>query len=161
MAEARMKLARKMAKEALTSTRNLSMELRDREVRWSLKAALENLLHEAIPPGICSELVIEGDESLIPSHTRNHLFLLLREAVRNAVAHSGCDRVTVELDITPQRAAGAVEDDGRGFMIEEVRSGGGFRSMEERASLVGGTFGISSEPNGGTKVKVSVPLESA
>jgi signal transduction histidine kinase len=159
VAEAKMEMARKTAKEALTSTRNLSMELRHQEVRRGLEAALADLLRNIVPPTVRSELIIEGDEALIPPHARNQLFLILREALRNAVAHSGCERVAVELDITSQRVAGCVEDDGRGFKAEEVRLGGGIRSMKERAELLGGTFGVSSEPNGGSKVKVSVPLD--
>ncbi len=158
-AEARIELAGQMAKEALASTRNLSMELRRPEIQRGLESALVDLLRDVVPPAMRSELAVEGDEELIPPGYRNQLFLILREAVRNAVAHSGCNRIVVKLDITPERAEGAVEDDGRGFDPEERRSGDGFKSMEERASLVGGAFDISSEPRRGTTVKVSVPLE--
>ncbi|HZC18766.1 MAG TPA: PAS domain S-box protein, partial [Rubrobacteraceae bacterium] len=161
VAEAKMELARKMAKEALTSTRNLSMELRHQEVRRGLEAALADLLRNIVPPTVRSELVVEGDETLIPPHVRNQLFLILREALRNAVAHSECDQIVIELDITPQRVAGSVEDDGRGFKTGDERPGGGLRSMEERAELLGSTFDMSSEPGAGTRVEVCVPLNGS
>lgn len=161
MAEAKMESARETAKEALALTRDLSVELRDREVQRGLEAAIKNLARDIVPPTVRCEFPIEGDETLVPLDARNQLFLILREAVRNAVTHSGCDRLTIELDITPQRVAGTVEDNGRGFDADEERSGSGLKSMEERAALLGGTFGVSSKPGAGTKIKVSVPLEDA
>jgi PAS domain S-box-containing protein len=160
-AEAKIELAREMAKEALASTRNLSMELRRPDVKQGLQAALENILHDIVPPTVHHELVAEGDESLLPPRVRNQLFLILREAVRNAITHSGCDRLTVELDTTPQRVVGIVEDDGQGFEPEKVRSNNGLRSMQERASLVGGTLDVSSDPGAGTRIKMSVPLKGS
>ncbi|MBV9453558.1 MAG: PAS domain S-box protein [Rubrobacter sp.] len=160
-AEAKMQLARKMAKEALTSTRNLSMELRHNEVRRGLEAALNDLLHDAVPPAVRSGLVVKGDETLVPSHARNQLFLILQEALRNAIVHSGCERVTVELDITLQGLVARVEDDGQGFKAEEAYPGVGLKSMQERAELMGGTFSVSSEPNKGSKLQVTVPLEGS
>jgi len=160
-AAAKMELARSTVKEALESTRDLSMELRQPEVRRGLEAALADLLHDVVPPTVDSNLSVDGDEALVPPETRNQLFLILREAIRNAVTHSGAARIAVELDIAPERIVGRVEDDGRGFDPEEVRSAGsnGLRAMEERAALVGGTLVLSSAPGGGTQVRVFVLSE--
>jgi hypothetical protein len=37
------------------------------------------------------------------------------EAVRNAVAHSGCGRIEVSVDVDDAELRGCVEDDGKGF----------------------------------------------
>jgi signal transduction histidine kinase len=124
-AEARMELARETVKEALHSTRNLSMELRQPEVRGSLEAALSHLWRDLVPPEIGADLSVRGDEAPVPPEARNQLFLILREAVRNAVAHSGCGKVVVSLDISPEKVVGQVEDNGRGFDAEGVRAGAG------------------------------------
>jgi glucose-6-phosphate-specific signal transduction histidine kinase len=52
---------------------------------------------------------------------------------------------------------GYVRDDGRGFAEEEASTGGGTRSMKERAELVGGTFELSS--SGGARCSGSIPLK--
>jgi signal transduction histidine kinase len=160
-AAAKMELARRTVREALESTRDLSMELRQTEVQRSLEAALANLLRDVVPPTVDSSLSVSGDEALMPPETRNQLFLILREAVRNAVAHSGAGRIAVELEVAPERVVGRVEDDGRGFDPKGVRSAGsnGVRAMEERAALVGGTLDLSSAPGRGTQVRVFVPSE--
>jgi PAS domain S-box-containing protein len=156
----KIELARHMVREALDSTRNLSMELMEPEVRRGLEAALADLLRDLVPPDVRVDLSASGDETLIPPETRNQLFLILREAIRNAVTHAGCSRITVELEVIPNKAVGSVEDDGRGFDVEGVGTAGvGLQSMKERTALLGGELRLTPEPGVGTKVMVSVPLD--
>ena len=165
-AATKMALAREMAKTALESTRNLSMELRRSEAEEGLGPALQDLLKVAVPPGVQAELRTEGDESRVPPHVRGQLFAILREGVRNAVAHSGATHVRVGLDIVPNEAVCSVEDDGRGLpegnggngKNGDGAAGVGLRSMRERVGLLGGDFRLSSSPGDGTRVEVTVPL---
>ena len=66
---------------------------------------------------------------------------------------TGRDDEAVELEI---------RDDGRGFDREAARDrpGLGLASMEERATLLGGTLSVTSEPGSGTTVTARIPLES-
>ncbi len=112
------------------------------------------------PLSVRYEICVEGDEAAVPPHVGNRVFLILREAIRNAVAHSGCKRVTVGLEVAPSGVMGSVEDDGLGFEAAGGANGGGvgLRAMKERAVLLGGALRVSSEPDAGTKVEVYVPL---
>ena len=96
----------------------------------------------------------------------------MREAVRNAVEHSGYGRVEVSIEVQDARLWGSVEDDGTGFDPREdpddTRSGRGdggpdkgvgLRSMRKRAELLGGRLNLDSEFGSGTVVEVWVPLE--
>ena len=158
-AEVKLALAQEMAKTALDSTRNLAMELRNSTTEGDLEDALSSLLRDSVPPKVEAELSVEGDESSIPAHMREQLFLILREAVRNAVSHSGCGRISLHLDVVPEEITGTVEDDGSGFDPEGSANGGaGLKSMKERTALVGGACSVLSEPNTGTRVQVSIPL---
>lgn len=154
----KMDLAKQEATASLKSTRDLSMMLRHSEVEEGIVRALEALGETTVPMGVRYGSTVTGDESLVPPHVGNQVFLVLREAVRNAVNHAGCGSVAVELKITNERVIGTVEDDGRGFETDGAGDGGGLRSMEERASLVGGTFRLRSGPGEGSKVEVMVPL---
>ena len=93
-----------------------------------------------------------------PGHVRDQVFLVLREAVRNAVFHSGCGSLSVGLDIAPESIVGSVEDDGRGFDPADGDRGVGLRSMRERAALLDGALRLDCKPGRGTRVEVSVPL---
>jgi PAS domain S-box-containing protein len=158
-AHGKLHTAKEMTKTALEQTRNLSMELRRPETENGLVAALQDLLEVAVPDDISAELSTSGAESRLSDHQRGQLYLILREAVRNAVRHSGCGSLTVGLDITWEEVSGYVEDDGCGFEDNhETRGGLGLRSIRERAALLDGTPEMYSSPEGGAGVRVRLPL---
>jgi|GEM_PF-1492603 len=155
----KMALARRATKEAMAATRDLSQALRHAEAEEGLGAALSGLLRETVPPGVAHELSVSGDEEAIPEEAREQLFLVLREAVRNAVSHSGAAKVVVSVGVGGGRVLGAVEDDGRGFDPAAAEGGGsgGLAYMAERASLLGGTCSVDSTLGVGTRVAVDFP----
>lgn len=84
--------------------------------------------------------------------------MILREGVRNAVAHSGSDRIMVEVGITPRELTAVIRDSGVGHDAAADVEGVGLDSISERAERLGGTFELSSEPGGGARVEVRLPL---
>ena len=164
-AAAKLALAKEMTKAALESTRNLAAELRRSEAGDGLVAALENLVEVAVPPDIRAELRTDGDESLLPPVVRSQMYSILREGLRNAVGHSGADHLLIEFVVTPEATTGSVEDNGLGLRKTaddgDGTTGGGLRSMRERAALLGGNLRLLPRPGGGTRVEVKVPLEGS
>jgi signal transduction histidine kinase len=123
--------------------------------------ALQDLLEVAVPDDISTELSTSGVDSLLSDYQCGQLYLILREAVRNAVKHSGCRRLTVGLDITSEEVSGYVEDDGPGFVDNGgTREGLGLRSIRERAALLEGTAEVYSSHEGGGGVRVLLPLRN-
>ena len=160
-ARGKLHTAKEMTKTALEQTRNLSMELRRPETEIGLVAALQDLLEVVVPDDISVELSTSGAESRLSDHQRGQLYLILREAVRNAVKHSGCGSLTVGLDITSEEVSGYVEDDGCGFEGNgETRGGLGLRSIRERAALLEGTAEVYSSQKGGAGIQVCLPLRN-
>jgi PAS domain S-box-containing protein len=160
-AHAKLRTAQEMMKTVLEQTRNLSMELRRSETENGLIPALQDLLEVAVPDGVSAELSTSGVESRLSDHQRGQLYLILREAVRNAVRHSGCGSLTVGLDITSEEVSGYVEDDGRGFKGNgETQDGLGLSSIRERAALLQGTMEVYSSQKGGVGVQVRIPLQN-
>jgi signal transduction histidine kinase len=162
-AEQKLELAKRMAAEAMKDTRDLSQALRDSEGTGeglALEKALSDLLSELVPKGMTHGLSVEGNEGAVPAEVREQLFLVLREAVRNAVSHSGASKLSVALRTDQEGIVGVVEDDGRGFERKprERSEAGGLAYMAERASLIGGTCSIESAPGEGTRVESSFPL---
>ncbi len=158
-ARERFELARRSAQHALDLMGEFSRELRMMETSGGLRIALENLMRISVPGGVAWDVSFEGEEEHLPDYVRDQLYMVLREGVRNAVAHSGSDRITVEVGITPRQVVAVVRDHGDGFDAEKpAREGIGLRSMEERASLLGGTFSLKPDPDGGARAEVRLPL---
>ncbi len=158
-AEEKLNLARKTAHEALELMRKFSRELRETETSDGLRIALENLLRISVPSNVESEVVFEGEEEHLPDYVRDQLYMVLREGVRNAVAHSGTGSIVVEVKISPREVVALIWDHGLGFESSEaVSEGVGLSSMRERAELLGGSFEVTSGAEHGTTLKVRLPL---
>lgn len=78
--------------------------------------------------------------------------------------HAEASEVRVQLELRDSMAVVEVEDNGKGFDVEAALSREGMRQnlgihgMAERATLLGGTFTVSSQPGHGTCLRVEVPL---
>ncbi len=158
-AEERLELAQSTARGALELMREFSHELRETETSDGLRIALENLMRISVSSAVETEVIFEGEEDHLPDYVRDQLYMILREGVRNAVAHSGANDVTVEVKISPREVVALVWDHGEGFESSEaVSEGVGLKSMRERAELLDGSLEVTSERDRGTLVRVRLPL---
>ncbi|WP_125565648.1 sensor histidine kinase [Nocardioides baekrokdamisoli] len=143
--------------EAITLVRNLSAETRLSVAPEELALTLNGYL-STLGAGIRVGLNHDVDLSRVPAHYAREIFLIVREAVRNAVKHGAPSEVTIDLLVVGPTFTGVVTDDGVGFdTTVPTQSGTGLASMHERAALIGGTINIESEPSQ-TRVVLSVPL---
>jgi signal transduction histidine kinase len=86
---------------------------------------------------------------------------IAQEALGNAMRHSAAKRIAVKLGGADGRLVLKVTDDGCGFdpAGPEVRGQRlGLTSMEERATELGGTLGVTSTLGKGTIVRLEVPV---
>lgn len=84
---------------------------------------------------------------------------IAREAMSNAVRHSGGDRVTLRLRQENGEVALEVCDNGSGFDPRRVEgSGNGLSNLRARAESLGGELRIDSEAGVGSIVCVRVPV---
>ncbi|MFE9382870.1 GAF domain-containing sensor histidine kinase [Streptomyces sp. NPDC007025] len=105
------------------------------------------------------DFVCEGVRAL-PAAQEEALLRVAQEALHNALRHADAGRVRVSLVRRGPSAVLTVTDDGKGFDPGAVRSAGrhlGLVSMRDRASGVGGTLTVRSEPGKGTAVALEVP----
>ena len=88
-----------------------------------------------------------------------HVYRVLQEALSNVARHSGADRVWVRLRYLTGVLELEVEDHGSGLGERTTRRGLGLVAIRERAELVGGTIEFVRPDEGGTLVRLRVPLE--
>lgn len=88
------------------------------------------------------------------------IFRIIHECSTNSVKHSGGKNLFVSLTENVDMISIVVEDDGKGFDVEEKKEGHfGLRILKERVALLSGSLEIVSNDKG-TKVKVFIPLFS-
>ena len=104
----------------------------------------------------------ELDSSNVPSAVQIALYRILQEALTNVARHSGARAVSIRFARLATALEVEVIDDGCGFDAKTVAVSShrlGIQSMRERAAMLGGTVGFSSQGKG-TKVRVQVPLSN-
>jgi signal transduction histidine kinase len=94
-------------------------------------------------------------DSLVTGDLAADVEAVVREGVSNAVRHAGASSVTVTVDVADEVVV-EVLDDGTG--IERGRPRSGLRNLEERARLRGGVGSAVGLPDGGTRLRWTVPL---
>jgi signal transduction histidine kinase len=161
-ADARIAALRRTLDELLGGTRQLVSNLRSRRAGGGIGAALREYVRAVDCPDTAVDIVLRGDEALVPPDYTDELLAVVREAVRNALAHAKAGTVRAEIDITATEVWMRVADDGVGFDPAAdppaLRGGGGLASMQERVRLLSGELLITSDPTRGTHVQIRIPL---
>lgn len=90
---------------------------------------------------------------------RKNLFLILKESLNNAIQHSGCKRITLDMRLSKFYLQILITDDGIGFdtansaLHEGFMDGGnGLQNINYRAQELGAQLKICSVPGEGTKI---------
>jgi two-component system sensor histidine kinase DegS len=87
---------------------------------------------------------------------------VLQEALQNVRKHGAASAVTVASAIDDGAWVLTVRDDGRGFDVGAVAARGrrnfGLQFMRERAELISASFEVHSRPDGGTLVRLAIPV---
>ena len=98
----------------------------------------------------------------VGAELRHQLALTVKEALTNALKHSGARTVRLRLTWNPPELLISVEDDGTGFEPRaDSARGNGLRNQAARMQEIGGTVEVKSAPGQGTQVtlRVSLPPE--
>jgi len=105
------------------------------------------------------EFKMENLESLKSIHLkmeyRQHLLLIFKEAINNSLKYSGCNEISLKVNLKGKRLDMLLVDDGTGFDIQDIQTGNGLKNMKDRARSIGGTLTIRSSVKDGTGVEFS------
>ncbi|MFI8961988.1 sensor histidine kinase [Streptomyces sp. NPDC053493] len=145
--------------EASVFTRQLISDLRVTSGTRHLADSLKEYAEQHQPSGTALHIEVNGDESWLPQEHAEELFLVLREFLRNSLAHARPRTVALKVDVAPHRVDCFAHDDGDGFDTDRpLGLGSGLLSMRERTQALGGSFHLTSTPGVGTGMRMSVPL---
>jgi signal transduction histidine kinase len=132
------------------SERSFSEALREFFERWQERS------------GVDGSLVIESGIELSPDKELQ-LLRMTQEALTNVRKHAQATRVDVKIVRDGATLVTTIEDNGVGFSPEALRRSQfprfGLTIMKERVESIGGTLGFEQRTNGGTRVRIKIPLD--
>ncbi|MEO6352438.1 MAG: histidine kinase [Burkholderiaceae bacterium] len=109
----------------------------------------------------CTVFCAQDDIEIHPDQAAA-LFRIFQEALTNIAKHAKADHVVVRLNRTDQGIALEIADNGQG-MTEMDRlkpQSFGIRGMIERSKMLGGELSISTPPDGGCNISITLPIDN-
>jgi ligand-binding sensor domain-containing protein/signal transduction histidine kinase len=171
-------LEKSEATRFLTEIAESSRELVDSmgEIVWSIDPRRDDLRHLLARIGQFASGALEAKAirwtmthppdparvKLTPEQRRG-TFLILKEAINNALKHSGCRTLNLLIEFGPGTVVAQIRDDGTGIPEGlpglndgSPQRGRGLANMQARAQEMGGHLAITSGPEG-TVIRLELP----
>lgn len=146
----------------MLSVRSIINNLRPAVLDLGLQAAIEWQVKEfERHTGIACDLVADGKDNVLTENAATALFRTLQESLTNICRHARATQVLVELYEDDSKLFLQISDNGIGAFPENRRKKNtyGLIGIRERINTLGGELVITSEPDRGVTVTVSVPNE--
>ena len=142
-----------VARRALREVREAVAGYRQPTLEGELDGARE-MLHAA---GIACR--IENKAGVPPNGTEGVLAWAVREGVTNVIRHSRAKRCKIRVMRDGEGVSAEINDDGRGSSPEYdgAATGSGLSGLAERVAASGGDFEAGPLPEGGFRLRVSLP----
>jgi PAS domain S-box-containing protein len=157
---------RGFAAAALEEVRRLARGLRPSVLDdLGLGPALERVAGDCAQAHGLAVIVDAADliPARLPRVVETALFRIAQEALTNVVKHAEATAVRIAIERQAAAVRMTVEDDGRGFDRTPHHPPGtvglGLSGMRERAALLHGAVAIQPRAEGGTTIRVDIPLE--
>ena len=153
-----------LMQDTIDTARSISEEMRPATLEhFGLGSALSHALERfGARYGLQVQCVgAEASQSLPPA-VALQIFRIVQEGLTNVARHAGASRVELEMSQADGRFALCLRDDGLGLHALPRRAGAiGLFSMAERAREIGAGFDVAQRPEGGTQLRLNLPLPTA
>lgn len=152
----------KIINESLTELRELSRSLTDNTIATlSMDQLVQQEVKKIKELNVCAvSFESNSKNSNLAYDQKAILFRIVQEFLQNSLKHSHCKSIAIQLNYTQDRVELHMKDDGKGFEVSNVTALGiGLNNMQKRAQMMGGTYNLLSNPNQGTQLTVTLPLE--
>ncbi|WP_424963636.1 PAS domain S-box protein [Ekhidna sp.] len=97
------------------------------------------------------------EEDLSP-FVKSQIYRVIQEALNNVAKYSEASEVKMNIKQSGGVLSLEIEDDGKGFAVEEVLNGNGLQNITHRVRRSNGLVNIDSQKGKGTRVTVKMPV---
>ncbi len=147
--------------ESLNELRQLSKTLTNPQLaNADLLFLLKEEARRINVSGVCHVSIISNQiEIPLPQSSKNVLYRLLQEFIQNSLKHSGCKKITINLEYQTNKIIITANDDGKGFNTSAPSNGIGLQNMQRRAEELGAIYTLKSTQGKGTEIKIMMNYE--
>lgn len=140
--------------QAVEQTRHLVKNLCPVDIDASgLEHALRELAEETTRLfGTSCTVSFDGNAGIRDNTSATQLYFIAREAVNNAVKHSGASHISISMERSTNSRVFTVRDDGKGIDASRGFPGSGISIMKYRARLINALLDVLPNDGGGTSV---------
>jgi signal transduction histidine kinase len=124
-------------------------------------ADLHELVDGVRSAGVDVDLLIDPISEEIPAATGHGAYRIVQESLTNILRHSIATHATVRVALVDDHLVVDVLDDGRADGHDSRGIGHGVQGMIERAATLGGHCEAGVAPNGGWRVRATLPARMA
>jgi signal transduction histidine kinase len=155
-----------MVQGSIVAVRNLAYDLRPPglDQRGLVRTISQYCQDFSDRHGVSVDFHAAGLDALkLDFDTEINLYRLVQEALNNVKKHAHAKHVTVRMIGSSLNIVLRIEDDGKGFEVNERLASAvkekrlGLRSMEERVRLLEGQIRIHSQAMEGTRIFIELP----
>jgi hypothetical protein len=98
------------------------------------------------------------EKKLRQPEARKKILLIIKEALNNIAKYSEATHAVIGIELDGTQISIRISDNGKGFDLSIVRMGNGINNMKQRATSLGGSMSVISQPGGGTHIDCRIPI---
>ena len=148
--------------EACVEVRRIAHDMVPYSIKISgISGAIEDLKESIVARGLQCEVEVHHlQEDMLSEQKANMIYRIIQEITNNTIRHASASKILIQLMQHEKSLHLLVEDNGKGFDINEVVSnkGMGLKSIDSRVKYLGGTINFDTAPGLGTAVNIEIPL---
>ncbi len=155
-----------VAMQSINEVREISYDLHPHVLdRLGLKKGIESALNKfSLSSPMKLAVEIDDIDGLFPKEAEINIYRILQEGMNNIAKHARASEVSVRVLRVKQSMSIIVKDNGKGFDVKAhsaprgARNGLGLMSIGERVKFLSGTWAITSIPEQGTTLTVTITI---
>jgi len=150
---------------AIAETKTIAYDLLPRTLQdFGLWTAVENLIQQLFRgTNVKVNYRVHGIDERLPYSSELALYRIVQEALNNILKHANASEVSVQFVGYPNTIILTIEDNGKGFDLNDAlststnASGMGLKSIHDRVAYLDGNVYIDSAPDKGTSIIIETP----
>jgi signal transduction histidine kinase len=151
--------AKELGSKALKDVRQSVSTMRSNPLQEkSLAQAIAILLEDFHRANGILPISLINLENPPPTEINIAVYRIIQESLTNISKYAQATEIILELATTKYSLYLMIQDNGRGFDVQQNTTGFGLQSMRDRTLALGGEFNINTTPGSGCQIIVELPL---